>query len=237
MEYQWISFQEILVIRSFQTRKRQCDVEALCVRFIEFSKIVNIIEPLEEPKQLFEEKSQGSKEPPKSTLKLIRESKNALELKQADEEKIRAKLATEASKNLSIIEDALAKENRILSSLNYKTGFEGFLEGFQEVKENKIFSKNLLAILEIICKYPENIQYRTLLTSNPSVSTLLETKGIKQSLLSLGFRPKLIQDSKTETETVAYFLEEPSIEKDFEAWSKWFETLKQAQEYVRDSLK
>ena len=94
----------------------------------------------------------------------------------------------------------------------------------------KTQKKSLADILQTISKYPENVQYRTLLFSNASVVKLLDEKGVRECLLSVGFRPRFVTNEKDGPEVLAYVLREPDVEKEFEAWSAWFDTLKAAYE-------
>lgn len=86
------------------------------------------------------------------------------------------------------------------------------------------------AILEEICRRPESAQFRTLKTSNAAVAVLLESsEWMRPALRRLGFGPKFVplrDNREDDEETLAYFLPEPNLDTDFDAWSVWFDSLR-----------
>ncbi|KAH9260983.1 hypothetical protein BASA81_000679 [Batrachochytrium salamandrivorans] len=95
------------------------------------------------------------------------------------------------------------------------------------------------AILEEICRRPENAQFRTLKTSNAAVAALLESsEWMRPALRSLGFGPKFVplrDHREDEEETLAYFLPEPNLDTDFDAWSVWFDSIRAGTAVLRKS--
>lgn len=93
-------------------------------------------------------------------------------------------------------------------------------------------ARELGAILEEICKRPENATFRTLKFSNKAFAQLLQsTDLVRPCLASLGFAPKYVRQQQQDEEgeeVLAYFLPEPDLERDYEAWGVWYDKLKSA---------
>ena len=168
---------------------------------------------------------------------IVRASEAEVKHQQRIETDENAKRAVEAlkvleSKQTDDKDDPFLKEKRLFESLIIGQGIDGFNAALAQVDSTR--RKQLASILEVITKHPENVQFRTLFLANISVASLLEGSGVRECLGALGFRPQLAKSTKAEdVESVAYFLQEPSLESDMDAWSLWFDTLKAALEMCK----
>jgi hypothetical protein len=83
-------------------------------------------------------------------------------------------------------------------------------------------------IVSNICSKPENETFRTLRLGNPYVGRLIkEEDGVLEFLVAMGFAPVDLGGEEV-AGGIAYRLVEPDLDKDFEAWSEWFDLIKHA---------
>ncbi|KAF1778041.1 PUB domain [Phytophthora cactorum] len=91
--------------------------------------------------------------------------------------------------------------------------------------------QKLLAVVSNICKSPENAAFRHIPKDNTHFhADLGQYPGGHQCLFAMGFK-ELQQGDETQPRTV-FVLEEPDLSEDLDAWSTWFEELKELQSLV-----
>ncbi|KAG3011122.1 hypothetical protein JG687_00008874 [Phytophthora cactorum] len=95
--------------------------------------------------------------------------------------------------------------------------------------------QKLLAVVSNICKSPENAAFRHIPKDNTHFhADLGQYPGGHQCLFAMGFK-ELQQGDETQPRTV-FVLEEPDLSEDLDAWSTWFEELKELQNLVESKL-
>ncbi|KAF4320642.1 hypothetical protein BBO99_00005429 [Phytophthora kernoviae] len=93
----------------------------------------------------------------------------------------------------------------------------------------------LLAVVSNICSSPENAAFRHIPKDNANFHTDLgQYTGGHQCILALGFR-ELQQGDSTQPRAV-FVLEEPDLSEDFDAWSNWFDELKDMKSLIESKF-
>lgn len=128
------------------------------------------------------------------------------------------------------IDEASVEVNQLKQ---YERGVGAATRLIQTLRTNKNTEalSGLRVIMENIYKRPENETFRLLKTSNKVFKTLIDTHPVvKQILYAIGFQPKMVvvdEASNTASmEVLAFKLEEPNVETEFEKWSEFYETIK-----------
>lgn len=165
----------------------------------------------------------------KNEKRVVREDRERQQQKRTEHEQEIARGAADA---LATVDshtklDLAKQEEESNKFLKFSTGIQGFTEQVQHVSLQD--AKAISSILHNIVKRPENLQYRTLNLNNEAVRNLLSSDHTKCCFLALGFTPRTVE-SESQAEQLSYFLVEPSVESDFQAWSAWFDLLKQAEQ-------
>ncbi|CAI5702477.1 unnamed protein product [Peronospora effusa] len=94
----------------------------------------------------------------------------------------------------------------------------------------------LLGVVSNICSVPENAAFRHIPKDNTNFhADLGQYAGGHQCLLALGF--KEIEQGDEEQPRAVFVLEEPDLSEDFDAWSTWFNELKEMQSQVESKLR
>ncbi|KUF77977.1 hypothetical protein AM587_10017362 [Phytophthora nicotianae] len=115
-----------------------------------------------------------------------------------------------------------------------KEGLEKAIAMLREGTSNESLQK-LLAVVSNICKSPENAAFRHIPKDNVHFhADLGQYPGGHQCLLAMGFK-ELQQGDETQPRTV-FVLEEPDLSEDLDAWSTWFDELKELQSLVESKL-
>ncbi|GMG16053.1 unnamed protein product [Phytophthora fragariaefolia] len=95
--------------------------------------------------------------------------------------------------------------------------------------------QKLLAVVSNICSSPENAAFRHIPKDNPHFhADLGQYTGGHQCLLTLGF--KELQQGNDNDPRMVFVLEEPDLSQDLDAWSNWFDELKEMQSLVESKL-
>ncbi|KAG6602778.1 Dynein light chain [Phytophthora cinnamomi] len=95
--------------------------------------------------------------------------------------------------------------------------------------------QKLLAVVSNICSSPENAAFRHIPKDNANFhADLGQYSGGHQCLLALGFK-ELQQGDEAQPRAV-FVLEEPDLSEDLDAWSNWFDELKEMQSLVESKL-
>ncbi|KAL4158386.1 hypothetical protein PRNP1_004162 [Phytophthora ramorum] len=95
--------------------------------------------------------------------------------------------------------------------------------------------QKLQAVVSNICSSPENAAFRHIPKDNAHFhADLGQYTGGSQCLLALGFK-ELQQGDETQSGTV-FVLEEPDLSEDIDAWSDWFDELKEMKNLVESKL-
>ncbi|GMF13345.1 unnamed protein product [Phytophthora lilii] len=94
--------------------------------------------------------------------------------------------------------------------------------------------QKLAAVVSNICLSPENAAFRHIPKDNVHFhADLGQYVGGHQCLLALGFKELQQVD---DTEPKAVFILEPDLSEDFDAWSNWFDELKEMKSLVESKL-
>ncbi|KAI9979849.1 hypothetical protein PInf_024331 [Phytophthora infestans] len=95
--------------------------------------------------------------------------------------------------------------------------------------------QKLLAVVRNICQSPENAAFRHIPRDNAHFhADLGQYPGGHQCLLAMGFK-ELQQGDETQPRNV-FVLEEPDLSEDLDAWSSWFDELKELQSLVESKI-
>ncbi|KAG1709122.1 hypothetical protein DVH05_022754 [Phytophthora capsici] len=95
--------------------------------------------------------------------------------------------------------------------------------------------QKLLTLVSNICSAPENAAFRHIPKDNAHFhADLGQYVGGHQCLLALGFR-ELEQGDEAQPKAV-FVLEEPDLSEDLDAWSNWFDELKEMQSLIEAKL-
>ncbi|KAL7686129.1 putative PUB domain-containing protein [Plasmopara halstedii] len=95
--------------------------------------------------------------------------------------------------------------------------------------------EKLLAVVNNICKSPDNTAFRQIPKDNMHFhADLGQFTGGYQCLLALGFK-EMQQGDENEPRFV-FVMEEPDLSEDLDAWSTWFDGLKEMQNFVESKL-
>ncbi|CAH0481836.1 unnamed protein product [Peronospora belbahrii] len=120
-----------------------------------------------------------------------------------------------------------------------KQGLEKAMTMLKEsTGEEALFRQSLVKLLGVvsnICSAPENAAFRHIPKYNANFhADLGQYAGGHQCLLALGFK-ELQQGDEAQPRAV-FVLEEPNLSEDFNAWSNWFDELKEMQCLVESKL-
>ncbi|OQS05579.1 phosphatase 1 regulatory subunit [Thraustotheca clavata] len=170
----------------------------------------------------------------------------ALEAVQAAEH---AKLAEAAQKvrqdRLKMQQEEEARseaERTALEALNNSIpfGLGGFVPALQKLEHHFNISlpgqypktlKTLHTFLKNICNAPENALFRHVKQSNPFYDADIgQFPGGQDAMLAMGFKI-VVQD-----EVRVFVMEEPDLAADLDAWSNWFDTLKEMRDHLAQLL-
>ncbi|KAE9043712.1 hypothetical protein PR001_g3143 [Phytophthora rubi] len=95
--------------------------------------------------------------------------------------------------------------------------------------------QKLLAVVSNICSSPENAAFRHIPKDNAHFhADLGQYAGGPQCLFALGF--KELQQGDEAHPRAVFVLEEPDLSEDLDAWSNWFDELKEMQSLVESKL-
>ncbi|CAI5730925.1 unnamed protein product [Peronospora destructor] len=120
-----------------------------------------------------------------------------------------------------------------------KEGLEKSIAMLQESTGSEMLFRQslvkLLGVVSNICSVPENAAFRHIPKDNVNFhSDLGQYAGGHQCLLALGF--KELQQGYEAQPRAVFVLEEPDLSEDLDAWTSWFDELKEMQSLVESKL-
>ncbi|CAI5740552.1 unnamed protein product [Peronospora destructor] len=120
-----------------------------------------------------------------------------------------------------------------------KEGLEKSIAMLQESTGSEMLFRQslvkLLGVVSNICSVPENAAFRHIPKDNVNFhSDLGQYAGGHQCLLALGFK-ELQQGNEAQPRAV-FVLEEPDLSEELDAWTSWFDELKEMQSLVESKL-
>ncbi|EGZ17764.1 hypothetical protein PHYSODRAFT_545237 [Phytophthora sojae] len=154
------------------------------------------------------------------------EKREQREKERAEEELLRQLEEEEREKLNASIPHGKEGLERAIAMLKDSTGSEALYR--QSLQK-------LLAVVSNICSSPENTAFRHIPKENAHFhADLGQYAGGHQCLLALGFK-ELQQGDEAQLRAV-FVLEEPDLSEDLDAWSNWFDELKEMQSFVEYKL-
>ncbi|KAK1946070.1 hypothetical protein P3T76_003118 [Phytophthora citrophthora] len=128
----------------------------------------------------------------------------------------------------------LEEEERECLNATIPHGKEGLEQAILMLREST-GSEKLLTVVSNICSSPESAAFRHIPRDNANFhADLGQYVGGHQCLLALGFK-ELQQGDEAQPKAV-FVLEEPDLSEDLDAWSNWFDELKEMQNLVESKL-
>uniref|UniRef100_A0AAV1UDM9 PUB domain-containing protein n=1 Tax=Peronospora matthiolae TaxID=2874970 RepID=A0AAV1UDM9_9STRA len=163
----------------------------------------------------------------------IKELATAAQKKREEREKER----TEAKRQRKVEEQERERLNASIS--RGKVGLEKSIAMLRESTGSEVLYRQslekLFSVVSNICSSPENVAFRRIVKDNANFhADLGQYAGGHQCLLAMGFK-ELQQGDETQPRTV-FSMEEPDLSEDLDAWSDWFDELKEIQRLVESKL-